>query len=84
MEQAPDAKLHVDLQLRLAGVKLLGQVDLHDGRADLQRAELGTPEEVDQVDHEGWVGDLYLQKPQAPLGSREMRLAKNARRAAWP
>jgi hypothetical protein len=30
------------------------------------------------------VGDLYLQKPQAPLGSREMRLAKNARRAAWP
>ena len=70
MQQTPHADHQIDLELRLPAVERIGQVDLDQGRTDLQSTHLRAVEEADQVDDQFRVGELELQFPQrALLGS---------------
>jgi len=67
MQKPPDADHQADLELRLLGIECVWQVDLDDGRPDLQGTHLGTSQESDEIEDQLGVGELELQVPQMAL-----------------
>ena len=67
MQKPPDADHQVDLELRLLGIECVWQVDLDDGRTDLQGTHLGASQESDKIEDQLGVGELELQVPQTAL-----------------